>query len=59
MARKGNRQGGMVMAKKSKAKARKRATKDLAARSGKAVKGGAKEPVTYYTIKLTDATISR
>ena len=43
--------------KKSKAKARKRATKDLAARSTKAVKGGGKEQV-YHTIKLTNATLS-
>ena len=45
------------MAKKKKVKARKRATKDLAARSSKAVKGGASEQV-YHTIKLTNARIT-
>jgi hypothetical protein len=42
--------------KKSKTKARKRATKDLTARSSKAVKGGGKEYV-YHTVKLTSAGI--
>lgn len=52
-----------TMARKSKAKVRKRTAKDLAPRAGKGVKGGAatRKPAreeVYFTITLTNPTVA-